>query len=181
MLVQLVLRLATRIGDTRVLVEQLLRLRHVFRDRLFRAAVPVVERGRARLFRQEIQEVELAADAQEIHIQAREELQADVAVNVVTGDQQIVNPFEQWIVDDPGGLGLVADEPFHHGGAIEMAKHRQCGALIDAASVPDHVQGRVAALRMGRRILRGFCRHVFLFVLRVVVPVQQPQITAAFG
>ena len=173
-------RVAACVFDTGVLIEQLLRLCHVLRDRRFGAAVPVVERRGARFLRQEVQEVELAADAQEVHVQAREELDADVAVNVIAGDQQVVNPFEQRVVDHPGGLGLFADESLHHRCAVKMTEDRQRSTLIGVAAVPDHVQRRFAAVGIRGYFTRGLCRRVLFFDRRVVIPMQQPETAAPF-
>ena len=78
---------------------------HLLAAGLADAAVPVVARRDALRVRQERQEVELALHAQEVHVQARVELMADVAEDIEVGDQQIVDALEQRVADDPGGLG----------------------------------------------------------------------------
>ena len=63
-----------------------------------------------------------------------------VAVNVVAGDEQVVDAFEQRIVDHPRGLWIFADETLDDRCAVEVAEDGECGVLIHAAAVPDHVE-----------------------------------------
>jgi len=43
-------------------------------------------------------------DAQAVHVEPHGQLVAHVAVHVETGDQGVVNAFEQRVIDDPQGL-----------------------------------------------------------------------------
>ena len=112
------------------------------------AFVPVRPYFAAAFDRQETQKIALSLHTQKIHIQTRFELMPDISEDIESGHQQVVDTFEQWIIDDPPGFGYFADKPVDDAGAVKMPENRQQDIGIDPVAVPDIVDVIAGAVRV---------------------------------
>ena len=70
------------------------------------------------------------------------QLVADVAVDVESRHQQVVDALEQRVADEHHGLRPLAEQALHHRGAVEVAEHRERGVRVAAVAVPQQLQLR---------------------------------------
>src|SRR5262249_24275785 len=62
------------------------------------------------------------------------------AIDVETGHEQIVDPFEQVIGEEPRGFGIVSDETLYDGRAVGMPEYGEGCVPVISSSVPDEGQ-----------------------------------------
>ena len=74
---------------------------------------------------------------------------------------------------------LGSDEAAYDGRAVEMAEDRQRRVRIDAIAVPDHVGRQLASVRIRRAIVLRERVEIVLLHVRVMHPLQQPQVAAS--
>ena len=162
---QLALRIARPIADgalhrqrrRRAAIDLLARVQAV-------AAVPVVPRRETLRLGQQGEEVELALHAQEVHVEPRVELVSDVAVDVVVGDQQVVDALEQRVADDPRRLRRLAHHALDDAGAVEVPEDGERGVVVAALAVPD--QAQVQTVRALQRLCERIRLGLQVLVLR---------------
>ena len=128
--------------------------------------VPVIQVGLARLRRQQAEEVQLGAVADQVEVQARLRLVGDIAEHVEIDHQLVVGALEQRVVQQPQGLRDLADQALAHHGAVVVAVDRQQRIVVAGPQV--RPAGR-------RRFGIGVAAQLLILVALVPVGLPQPQ------
>ena len=109
-------------------------------------AIPPGQHVLALGLRQQREEVHFAFHAQEVHVHPGHQLVADVAEDIKAGDEQVMHPLQQRVAHDESRLRLLANQPAHDRGAVEVAEDGQRGIRVPAIAIPDILQRRPAVL-----------------------------------
>ena len=98
----------------------------------------------------------------------------NIAVDIEAGHQQVVNPLQQRVTDQPGGFGGLAHQPLHHRGAVVVAKNSQGRVGVAAVAIPDELEVQrchVGTGQLGQ--LGGLGLQELALPLRVIAPLHQ--------
>src|SRR5262245_16630586 len=84
------------------------------------------------------------------------------SIDVETSHEQIVDPFEQIIGEEPGGFGIVSDEALYDRGAVGMPEYSEGCVPVISSSVP--YEGQRGGLVLDLEIF-----EIGLLVLEILV------------